>query len=105
MASPGEDNLQILGILSPEVITQRITFSWFGRGFTNCLVVGSRSPRRSHEKEPQRGGEALSRHVAQGWCLRGTLPPAAHLISAANYVFTHFIIRVQKEQPTGGCAI
>lgn len=35
-------------------------------------------------------------------CLQGKLPPAVHLVSAANYVFMHFIIRVQKEQLTGG---
>lgn len=31
-------------------------FPGLDEGFTNCLVVRSRSLRRSHEKEPQRGG-------------------------------------------------
>lgn len=68
-------------------------------------MVASRSLRRSHEKTSEgRVGSVLARGTGPG-CLRGDLPPAAHRISAANYVFTHFIIRVQKQQLTGGCAI
>lgn len=102
MASPGEDNLQILGILSPEVRTQDHVFlSWMGVFGTARWSVPGVSGGATRRNLTGAGGSA----VAQGWCLREKLPPAAHLISAANYVFTHFIIRVQKEQPTGGCAI
>lgn len=106
MASPGEDNLQILGILSLEVRTQRLTFSCFR---WECYeLLGGRFQESSEEPRERtskgRVGSVLALGTGPG-CLRGKLPPAAHLISAANYVFTHFIIRVQKEQLTGGCAI
>lgn len=80
-ASPGEDNLQILGILSPEVRTHRIiipsfldeTFykllkSWFPGFFA----------RTSKGRAGCRAGSC--RALAQP----EEFPPAARLISAAN---------------------
>lgn len=47
MASPGEDNLQILGILSLEVRTPRLTFSCFRR---ECYeLLGGRFQESSEE--------------------------------------------------------
>lgn len=80
-ASPGEDNLQILGLLSPEVSTHRIIIpSVLDEKFYKLL----KSWFPGFFGRTSQGGRAGCGHSSRALAQPEEFPPAARLISAAN---------------------